>query len=90
MNITPKTVSTSEPEGRSRDEYTDGAIIQLVRAVVPKGQTAATYNVLAGAARAAVQMTPARADGLIYPIDVLSVLCAALDATRLAKSSVEQ
>lgn len=73
-----------EPEGRREIEYGTPRIKQLVRAVVPSGQSAATYNVLIAAAEAAVGATTVRSDGLVYPNDVLATLCVALDAARCA------
>ena len=70
------------PEGRRRDDYGPSSIEMLVRAVVSRGQSAATYAVLAGAARAAVSVTAARADGLVYPGDMIELLRAAIAAAR--------
>jgi hypothetical protein len=67
-------------EGRPREWYQDGALQLLVRAVVPRGQSAAVYSVLIGATRGAVEMTSARADGLVYPEDILRLLRAAFSA----------
>lgn len=78
--------STDRPEGRARDGYGSGAIEALVRAVVPRGQTAATYHVLACAARGAVDITAVRADGMVHPDDVLAVLCKAIDSATNTES----
>lgn len=75
----------SEPEGRPRDQWTAVTQIQLVRAVVPAGQSIATYQVLFSAAQAAFKITSCRADGLVYPNDVLKTLTTALDAYVLGK-----
>lgn len=72
--------ANEEPEGCARDNYGHGAIQQLVRAIVPIGQSAATYSVLCAAARGAVEVTSVRADGLVYPADVLAILYKAIDA----------
>lgn len=71
---------SDSPEGRPREDYGAGQIEALVRAVVPRGQTAATYHVLACAARGAVDITAVRDDGLLHPNDVLATLCKAIDA----------
>lgn len=83
---TPSAQPSDPPEGGLREDYGAGQIEALVRAVVPRGQTAATYHVLACAARGAVDITAVRGDGLLHPNDVLATLCKAIDAATNTES----
>jgi hypothetical protein len=77
-----------DPDGAPREKYGKGQIEQLIRAIVQRGQSIATYEVLAAAAEAAVRLTPARKDGLIYAYDVLDTLTTAMDAVERAKKEL--
>lgn len=72
----------------NHEEYRSNgqAVSDLVRTVAPRGCSVATYSVLLGAVRGAINITAVRSDGHVHRDDVLKILRTAIDGSALPQA----